>query len=202
MRSAAALLAVASLAFATTPARAERVGSVSFGGLVGVGTLFSDALPPNLGMDKVDLSPYSFGLNLGARFRYKLRGAQGLEFAFESQEFSYDGLAQSGAPQKLHLDVVSVEYMRYFSRQAPRSRYLLAGLATQTKVESRLANNESQFDSSHGLGVVLGAGTESFRGSRSLGFDISGRVYPFTLFGGRYAMTATLTLGVNYYMQP
>jgi hypothetical protein len=196
------VLPLLALLLVSVPAHAERVGSIAFGAAVGAGTIFSDALPEGLGEDRVDLSPYSFGLNFGARFRYKLQGSRGLMFSLESQEFAYDGLQTANTPKKLHLDVITAEYVFYFNRQAPRSRYLLAGLAAQTKVESRLAENESQFDRSHGLGLVLGAGTESFRGSRSLGFDLAGRVYPFTLFGGRYAMTATLTIGVNYYMQP
>ena len=46
------------------------------------------------------MSPYSFGLNFAARFRYKLQGAHGLMFSLESQEFNYDGLQQTDAPKR------------------------------------------------------------------------------------------------------
>jgi hypothetical protein len=194
--------ALAALALlAAGPARAQKPGSIGFGASLGIGYEVAQTPSSGIAANQVDLSRFSYGPSFAVRFRYKLAGANGLGFGFEAQEFQFDGVRGPEDPKKLHLDIVSVEWIRYFSTAEPRRRYILGGVTLVPKVEARLDIGESQFEPNQGFGLVLGGGTEMLHGKRANGIDLSLRVYPFVV-DGRYATSAVLALGFNHYMQP
>jgi hypothetical protein len=165
-----------------------------------LGYELAQTLPADAGVNEVDLSRFTYGPAFAVRFRYKLRGPAAIGVSFEEQEFQFDGVRSAEDPKKLHLDIVSAEMFRYFSREEPRTRYVVGGISVLTKVEGR-GEDQSMFEPHQGFGLVVGGGTEMFRGRHNNGLDLSVRVYPFVV-AGRYGATGILALGINHYMQP
>lgn len=191
--------AVAVLAMAAGNAHAERRGSISFGGFVGYGGVFASARAES--DSTLDTSQFDYGLNFGARLRYKLRTPAAIATSFEAQSFSRIGQVEPETPKALRISVWSLEYIRYFHRASTRTTYLVGGIAVLPSVYGVIAGSSAQYAKGDGYGLVLGAGREILKGSRADGIDMALRVYPHVV-AGQTGITAQVSIGLNHYMEP
>ncbi len=195
------MLVVALLACAcgAGAARAERRGSIAFGGFAGYGGVFASTRAT--GDTLLDPSQFDYGINYGVRLRYKLRGPASLATSFEAQSFSRIGEAPSGTPHSLRINVWSFEYIRYFGRAGTRTTYVVTGVALLPSVYGVIDKNSTLPAKGDGYSLVLGAGRELLKGSRSDGIDMAFRVFPHVI-DGQTGITAQVSLGINHYMEP